>query len=209
MSSLNDGTPRRVLGQPIRHVRQAASASTADSVAFAPPFTNVKDFWYDSADEDYTGEAISTPQRFGSPGRKASVVSQNAFLALPPHLHHLLRTPEEASVPQRQPAEDSFEQPFASPSARQAAELTLMLADRLGESSPACTPQTPQPAKLPRQLPFALANVTSLDISRSERMQSPAALEHDSTPRSMSSDMPVFEDLSNLVHLPVRLAECT
>lgn len=196
MSTLNEGAPRHVLGRPIRHVRQAASTSTTHSLPFAPPFTNAKGYWNDSLGE-CSGEAISTPQRFGSPGRKASVVSQNAFLTLPPHLHHLLRTPVDSGVPQSRPTADSFEQPFASPSARQAAELALLLAERLGEDSPASPQQTPQPARCPRSHPFAKA--ADLDTAPVDPMDAADALEHESTPRSISSDLPVFEDLSNLV----------
>ncbi|GAA5978726.1 hypothetical protein JCM11641_006156 [Rhodosporidiobolus odoratus] len=104
-------TPKTLLvrGQPIRHLRTASSvdslyerANVAAGRAGQPGVPSVNHV------ATTYGQALTSPPDQPSPDtserRRPSVQAQNAFLSLPPHLHHLLRSPERESFsPSRRP----------------------------------------------------------------------------------------------------------
>lgn len=103
-------TPRTVRGQAIRHMHRSSSVdslyartqATAPAVPQLPHITNSATLHsLAAAVEQVTtqyGEALTLPgDQPSQPAgemRRPSVMAQNAFLSLPPHLHHLLRSPE-------------------------------------------------------------------------------------------------------------------
>ncbi|GAA5842610.1 hypothetical protein JCM9279_003638 [Rhodotorula babjevae] len=153
-------TPRTVRGQAIRHLHRASSvdslcARTHPHSATSPPqlpqlinSTTFKSLA--AAVEQVTtqyGEALTSPfdQPFQPVGemRRPSVMTQNAFLSLPPHLHHLLRSPERQSYTPARPAPTAPFGPATSAPTRvstpdstaSAARLSLALEEHLREAS--------------------------------------------------------------------------
>ena len=151
--------PRTVRGQAIRHLHRASSVDSlyarAHSHATSPPqlpqMTNSATFKsLAAAVEQVTtqyGEALTSPfdQPFQPVGemRRPSVMTQNAFLSLPPHLHHLLRSPERQSYTPARPAPSAPSGPATSAPTRvstpestaSAARLSLALEEHLREAS--------------------------------------------------------------------------
>ncbi|GAA6027215.1 hypothetical protein JCM8097_002492 [Rhodosporidiobolus ruineniae] len=104
-------TPRMatVRGQPIRHLRRSNSVdSLYERQNFAPGPSGRTLLYDDGGVATQFGEAISLPQDEPSPQkgewRRPSVQTQNPFLTLPPHLHHLLRSPERNRFTPSRPA---------------------------------------------------------------------------------------------------------
>ncbi|GAA6012006.1 hypothetical protein JCM10207_003458 [Rhodosporidiobolus poonsookiae] len=114
-------TPRAVTvrGQPIRHLRTsnsvdslydranvAAGPAGLTALYDSPPMPPSSGVFEAALVEQY-GEALVGPDE-PSPTkgemRRPSVVTQNAFLSLPPHLHHLLRSPERNKYAPSRPA---------------------------------------------------------------------------------------------------------
>ncbi|GAA5989541.1 hypothetical protein JCM10908_000523 [Rhodotorula pacifica] len=156
MSSFASDQTRHVFGQPIRHLRRSASTNSLvepDSASTSSgPILEIRS----SGSTDGAGEAVTAPATVGHSGRKPSVVNQNAFITLPPHLHHLLRAPESPSFTPKRPApraparsrsssspyalSSPEDPPFSDHSTLEAAKLSLALADELsarGSPSPA------------------------------------------------------------------------
>ncbi|GAA5967072.1 hypothetical protein JCM21900_001661 [Sporobolomyces salmonicolor] len=146
---------RTVGGRPIRHLRASNSVDslyaranvTTSSPVVPPPAPRVLSFHDDSAQQ--YGQAVTAPvddvSHVSVETRRPSVTTQNAFLSLPPHLHHLLRSPERITfTPSRAPPPVPTLAPtFCSPtssrgsdrlsadSTASAARLSLALADQL------------------------------------------------------------------------------
>ncbi|GJN89316.1 hypothetical protein Rhopal_002296-T1 [Rhodotorula paludigena] len=107
-ASAEPTTPRTVRGQPIRHLRLSGSVDSLNSrmhssAPVLPPLPSLQiDETFTSVEGNVTthfGEALTAPvdlplQPVGEM-RRPSVTAQNAFLSLPPHLHHLLRSPAD------------------------------------------------------------------------------------------------------------------
>ncbi|GAA5897026.1 hypothetical protein JCM8208_006148 [Rhodotorula glutinis] len=152
-------TPRTVRGQAIRHLHRASSVDSlyarTHSHAASPPqlpqMTASTTFRsLAAAVQQVTtqyGEALTSPfdQPFQPVGemRRPSVMTQNAFLSLPPHLHHLLRSPERQSYTPARPAPSAPSAPATSAPTRvstpdstaSAARLSLALEEHLREAS--------------------------------------------------------------------------
>ncbi|KPV75521.1 uncharacterized protein RHOBADRAFT_53492 [Rhodotorula graminis WP1] len=155
-------TPRTVRGQAIRHLHRASSvdslyARTHAHAASPPQLPQLpqmaKSTMFHSLAatvEQVTtqyGEALTSPldQPFqpADAMRRPSVMTQNAFLSLPPHLHHLLRSPEHQSYTPARPAPSAPSAPATSAPTRvstpdstaSAARLSLALEEHLREAS--------------------------------------------------------------------------
>ncbi|BGP16098.1 hypothetical protein JCM10213v2_004092 [Rhodosporidiobolus nylandii] len=109
-SAVEPTTPRTatVRGQPIRHLRASNSVDSLYERANGAPGVAGRTLVYDEPVAVQIGEAVSPPPDQASPAqgerRRPSVQAQNAFLSLPPHLHHLLRSPERTRfTPSRPP----------------------------------------------------------------------------------------------------------
>ncbi|BGP31994.1 hypothetical protein JCM10296v2_003773 [Rhodotorula toruloides] len=179
-ASIGDGmaTSRTVRGQPIRHLHQNVSQDSL-LIAAAPATPPSKSSPGTRITLQY-GEAVSRPAESAhdtTPRRKPSLVTQNAFLSLPPHLHHLLRSPERSRfTPSRpvpplpralQPSPSlpnivgSFEEKRGSAdSTLEAAKLSLALEEHLQQG--AGTPRRSSPVR------STLLPQLSVVVSRSE-----------------------------------------
>lgn len=151
VSSLASEQTRYVRGQPIRHLRRFASTDSLGDIDSASissePVLDIRA----SGSSEGPGEAVTAPATVGQSGKKLSLVRQNAFVTLPPHLHHLLRLPKSptpgprAAMPpsdiSQSPSSslalrivssnDDENPPLSETSSLQAARLALTLADRL------------------------------------------------------------------------------
>jgi hypothetical protein len=101
-------TTPTVRGQPIRHLQRSNSVDSLFIRANVAPGPIGRDVLYSSEVDTQYGEALTSPPDEPSPQKGESKIrsdqSQNAFLSLPPHLHHLLRSPErERFTPSRAP----------------------------------------------------------------------------------------------------------
>jgi len=100
------GSTRTVRGKPIRHLRGSNSVDSIYSRTHLPPIARVQQESTDPGTQ--YGQALSFDDETAYPineeHRRPSLTNQNAFLSLPPHLHHLLRSPERTSYePSRAP----------------------------------------------------------------------------------------------------------
>ncbi|GAA6060019.1 hypothetical protein JCM10212_001177 [Sporobolomyces blumeae] len=106
-ASTDASAPRTVRGKPIRHLRSSPSVDSINlrtnggASTTRPPTLPTFSFASDDVPSaTQYGQALTldddeTPNPpINAEHRRPSVTSQNAFLSLPPHLHHLLRTPE-------------------------------------------------------------------------------------------------------------------
>lgn len=168
-------TPRTVRGQAIRHMHRSSSVdslyartqATAPAVPQLPHITNSATLHsLAAAVEQVTtqyGEALTLPgDQPSQPAgemRRPSVMAQNAFLSLPPHLHHLLRSPERTRYMPARPAPSAPTGDGASvppsrgstpDSTASAARLSLALEEQLREMASS-------PAKSLEDLPVAAA----------------------------------------------------
>ncbi|GAA6058093.1 hypothetical protein JCM3770_001109 [Rhodotorula araucariae] len=114
--SENPSTPRMVRGRAIRHLRTSVSldslySCTRASAPTLPPLPGLNTNSLTAAAQAVTtqyGQALTSPsdeptQPVGAL-RRPSATAQNAFLSLPPRLHHLLRYPEHESYMPSRPA---------------------------------------------------------------------------------------------------------
>ncbi|GAA5897597.1 hypothetical protein JCM6882_003528 [Rhodosporidiobolus microsporus] len=97
-----------VRGKPIRHLQTSQSVdSLYDRANVAPGPSQRAAALTDGVETEY-GQAVSSPPDQPSPTkaetRRPSVQTQNPFLTLPPHLHHLLRSPERGRYVPSRPA---------------------------------------------------------------------------------------------------------
>lgn len=178
--------PRTVRGKPIRHLRTSPSVDSFFSRTGPPPPPISQN---DPATE--YGQALSFDENvpLNEEHRRPSLTNQNAFLSLPPHLHHLLRSPERTSYePSRTPppipaslyslSKDSNR--LSTSSVASVARLSLALENQLLQSS------TLQSSAGPGTPTLARTNARTPEIteSRLNRSTSTPALLCDSSPRS-------------------------
>ncbi|GAA5824179.1 hypothetical protein JCM11251_001554 [Rhodosporidiobolus azoricus] len=152
-----------VRGKPIRHLQASQSLdSLYDRTNLPARPANRAVLPADLYDvETKYGQAVSSPPDQPSPTkaetRRPSVRTQNPFLTLPPHLHHLLRSPEPGRYMPSRPAppvpsssaanrgishspslpvlaERDLNRRFSAGSAASAARLGLALEEQLGAS---------------------------------------------------------------------------
>lgn len=217
---------RHVLGQPIRHLCRSAST---DSFVHLDTSANSSSSTLDiraGGSTERAGEAVTAPLTVGHSGRKPSVANQNAFISLPPHLHHLLRASEASDdTPLRRASWASSESglsslarravssPRSDTSSVEAAKLALALADQLSSQHSPSRMQTHAGASrgfarstdpnegLDRRLsmrhPYAMASPPRPRQGSSDRSKYSAS--SDAQSGSLSSDLPVLHDLSNFV----------
>lgn len=215
LPALQDIGPRQFHGRTIRHLRPAASVSGLSASPTTSSGRNGDRSSYSSSGSR-PGQAITAPRVLGSPGRKASIGSQNAFLTLPPHLHHLLRVPETGDLVPSRPAplaprlgrirsvpalrrESSGLAAFADAAAREEAELALALAASL--DSPAARGDLDRKS-LERRGVDPVAGTGQIDHPFARRPSSGLPSSRSTTggtEGSSSSDLPVLDDVSNLV----------
>ncbi|GAA6049138.1 hypothetical protein NBRC10513_003270 [Rhodotorula toruloides] len=226
-----DGAPasRTVRGQPIRHLHQNASQDSL-LIAAAPATPPSKP----TADTRITlqyGEAVSGPAESAqdtTPRRKPSLVTQNAFLSLPPHLHHLLRSPERSRFTPSRPVPplpralqpspslpnilDSFEEKRGSAdSTLEAAKLSLALEEHLQKgvgtprrASPVQRSLFPQPSVVVSRSESDLATIAS---SRSAQASTPyfrhpfASRENEQSLRRQESQLSQVSNTSSPIDL--------
>ncbi|GAA5860507.1 hypothetical protein JCM1840_000281 [Sporobolomyces johnsonii] len=177
-------TPRTVGGRPIRHLRASNSVDslyaranvTTSSPVVPPPAARVLSFHDDSAQQ--YGQAVTAPvddmSHVNVETRRPSITTQNAFLSLPPHLHHLLRSPERIKyTPSRapppiptlaptsiSPASSRDSDRLSADSTASAARLSLALADQLQLRERA--------KKQPMTLPVSASSPLLWRLSRAE-----------------------------------------
>ncbi|BGP55459.1 hypothetical protein JCM8202v2_003063 [Rhodotorula sphaerocarpa] len=218
LPALQDIGPRQFHGRTIRHLRPAASVSGLSASPTTSSGRNGDRSSYSSSGSR-PGQAITAPRVLGSPGRKASIGSQNAFLTLPPHLHHLLRVPETGDLVPSRPAplaprlgrirsvpalrrESSGLAAFADAAAREEAELALALAASL--DSPAARGDLDRKS-LERRGVDPVAGTGQIDHLFARRPWSGLPSSRSTTggtEGSSSSDLPVLDDVSNLFFRP-------
>ncbi|BGP39996.1 hypothetical protein JCM10449v2_003954 [Rhodotorula kratochvilovae] len=153
-------TPRTVRGQAIRHLQTSPSVDslylrTQASAPTLPPLPTLGTTQsLAAAVHEVTtqyGQALTSPgdQPFQPVGerRRPSATAQNAFLSLPPRLHHLLRSPERESYTPSRPAptvpvaalpldlQEELSRVSTPDSAVSAACLSLALEEHLRETS--------------------------------------------------------------------------
>ncbi|GAA5851240.1 hypothetical protein JCM8547_004179 [Rhodosporidiobolus lusitaniae] len=152
--------PVTVRGQPIRHLRTSNSVDSLFDRANVAAGPSGRDVIYSASPAAIStqyGEALTSPpddqpSPQKSETRKPSAKTQNAFLSLPPHLHHLLRSPErDRFTPSRPPPPipsfDMLHAPLPVPpvsagqsrrtsadSTASAARLSLALEEKLRQS---------------------------------------------------------------------------
>ncbi|GAA5911282.1 uncharacterized protein JCM6883_001968 [Sporobolomyces salmoneus] len=164
-------TPRTVRGKPIRHLRTSPSVDSIYSRSGGPPLSDLS---RTNSTTQY-GQALSLNNEsapLNGEHRRPSLTNQNAFLSLPPHLHHLLRSPERESYePSRAPpippsaqissslSKDSNR--LSTSSVASAARLSLALESKLSQSTP--PPSVPQVinSKTPELIESRLSRSTS------------------------------------------------
>ena len=217
---------RHVLGQPIRHLCRSASTDSFVHLDTTPDSsTSTLDIRAGGSTE-HAGEAVTAPLTVGHSGRKPSVTNQNAFISLPPHLHHLLRAPEPCrDTPLRRASWASSQSglyslagrvvssPISDTSSVEAAKLALALADQLSSQHSPSRLQMPEGSsrdfaetadpneysdrRVGARHPYAMASPPRPRQGSSNRSKYSASSEAQSG--SLSSDLPVLHDLSNFV----------
>lgn len=217
---------RHVLGQPIRHLCRSASTDSFVHLDTTPNSSSSTLDICASGSTERAGQAVSAPLTVGHSGRKPSVANQNAFIFLPPHLHHLLRAPEPSiDTALRRASWASSESelsslarrvvssPISDTSSVEAARLALALADQLSLQYSPSRSQTPAVSgqgfaqsadpnedsdrRVSPRHPYAMASPPRTGQGSSNRSKYSASSEAQSG--SLSSDLPVLHDLSNFV----------
>ncbi|KWU43080.1 hypothetical protein RHOSPDRAFT_35339 [Rhodotorula sp. JG-1b] len=215
---------RHVLGQPTRHLCRSASTDSFVHLDTTPNSSSSTLDIRASGSTERAGQAVTAPLTVGHSGRKPSVANQNAFISLPPHLHHLLRAPEPSiDAPLRRASWGSSESglsslarrvvssPISDTSSVEAARLALALADQLSSQYSPSRMQTPAVSgqgfaqsadpnedsdrRVSPRHPYAMASPSRTGQGSSNRSKYSASSEAQSG--SLSSDRPVLHDLSN------------
>ncbi|GAA6023642.1 hypothetical protein JCM11491_006183 [Sporobolomyces phaffii] len=156
-------TSRTVRGKPIRHLRTSPSVDSIFSRTGPPAATEY-------------GRALSENVPLGEQHRRPSLTSQNAFLSLPPHLHHLLRSPErESYAPSRSappvplaPASAKDSNRLSTSSVASAARLSLALESHLSQGPPLAVDAAP-PSGGGRVHPYSLSPLPEVESPESQR----------------------------------------
>ncbi|GAA5992129.1 hypothetical protein JCM5350_007021 [Sporobolomyces pararoseus] len=196
-------TPRTVRGKPIRHLRTSPSVDSIFSRNGPPLPPHV---CQNDSDTQY-GQAVSFDDSLplSEEHRRPSLTTQNAFLSLPPHLHHLLRSPErETYEPSRAPppippsqyslSQDSNR--LSTSSVASAARLSLALENHLSK--------LPSQASTPTIAQSTNAKTPEITESRLNRSTSTPALLCDSSPRSSPESASPSPHETQGVRLPVQ-----
>ncbi|CDR46909.1 hypothetical protein NBRC10512_003695 [Rhodotorula toruloides] len=220
---------RTVRGQPIRHLHQIASQDSL-LIAAAPATPPSKPSPGAQITLQY-GEAVSGPTESAqdtTPRRKPSLVTQNAFLSLPPHLHHLLRSPERSRFTPSRPVPplpralqpspslpnilgSSEEKRGSADSTLEAAKLSLALEEHLQKgaetprrASPVQRSLLPQPSVVVSRSESDLATIAS---SRSAQASTPyfrhpfASRENEQSLRRQESQLSQVSNTSSPIDL--------
>ncbi|GAA5960058.1 hypothetical protein JCM3765_006150 [Sporobolomyces pararoseus] len=176
-------TPRTVRGKPIRHLRTSPSVDSIFSRSGPPLPPHV---YQNDLDTQY-GQAVSFDDNLplSEEHRRPSLTTQNAFLSLPPHLHHLLRSPErETYEPSRAPPPVPPSQYSLSQDSNRLSTSSVASAARLSLALESHLSKLPSQSSTPSIARSTNVRTPEITESRLNRSTSTPALLCDFSPRA-------------------------